>query len=632
MEQRENRLSIILRGLNVLYSVDAFNNFITNQSDMEENPLYSITNSSLITYQDLASSLLRKYPGLKSHSSEISFEDYEIEFKLMLSKKGDDIGNHIVKDWFQICSISKLLSIKDKYKLIISHINPLHMLLDKIILELFNVAEHFCFMLKDTVYYEILKKPNNFIICDFDVKYLLRFHEMGCWTVYLTCLYLNHTEHNQIIKPLLLSNEALLSSTSNFPSICSISFYNQEFYYCVIKEIVDSNTNKKNASENALLHYKMRELNQLRVFVIMSILIKPFAFNKSSFHISNKDIQYIFYKGNIDDLRDNNSFHLASIRFNEIQSLTYYKEIVDVLNGLDQKKVVNSISKAEIVLNRKLLTKALLNFNKEFIAKYSKSGQNHVPFPSGNYYESLNKCEFELGYKNKININISFFKANPEEVEKHVKEQFNYLFFIKFNSKTNINYNHKIVLVCNQTGFKSAYEEVSNYNSQDLELILESLLLHDNEVIKAFHIADKVHIFTRPSIPSNLIEIIGNEGYLSFYTKDLENKAFRQKIGFDDLNKLSSLSIQSNKKQQMIRSSKPSLSENEVLFIELILKNIKEFFNLNLFGVDLILSDKKYFIIDINYFPAYSELKDVISQELTMHYSLEHNYRYTQLN
>ena len=582
--ERFFKINIVLKALNLLYSSTEENN--------EE-----IINSSVIDYAFLSKDILKN----KDYNSFITnydyennnYDNFELELKLLFNRNGEDISKFINKEKFQLFPINKIISFSEKYQLIIMHSNPLYIFIDKMILSFFNAEIYFIFMLKDNLQYQIIKSPNKFIIASSLIEELCEYHNLGCWTLLIANYRLNHSENKIVIKEIIERNE--LSLLKYKPDLVSLSFFNQEYYFDIIKEIIlnQRNNNINDEAKSIELEKKIYEINPIRVLVLTSTLLKPFAFTKSLFYISNEKVIYDFFYSE-KQIKDN-KFDYICVRFNEFQNFSFYKLLLDEINLIQKDKHINNLSFAYKLMNRSELTKIIKDFTIQ---------------------EEKKKLQFQLKLNNKLNINLNVFKSEDSilTIKEEIKKRFKMKIIVKFTSEAKINYNHLNILIVNNKGWDSFIQDLHSKYSDDNNLMIniEEFLPHESFIYKIFFIAGKAKVFIRPSIPKEIINIIENKGYLTYLTSEIESKNFRIKYGLDlnssHINNASTFSNISN-------SNAVSIKIEERMFFEKIALDFSLYSQLSLFGIDVIYSNEAYYIIDINYFPAYSEYKESISQE-----------------
>eukprot|EP00340_Litonotus_pictus_P005664 CAMPEP_0170517086 /NCGR_PEP_ID=MMETSP0209-20121228/3173_1 /TAXON_ID=665100 ORGANISM="Litonotus pictus, Strain P1" /NCGR_SAMPLE_ID=MMETSP0209 /ASSEMBLY_ACC=CAM_ASM_000301 /LENGTH=252 /DNA_ID=CAMNT_0010802241 /DNA_START=146 /DNA_END=905 /DNA_ORIENTATION=- len=200
------------------------------------------------------------------NSSFSSFEEYELEISLQIEKNNEDIYELLPPSWFQIQSKDKIKSFSENYRLVICHSNPLYLYIDKIIVSYFSLEKYFSFILEENLEFEVLKFPKGFVMMDIDMSVLLKYHEFGCWTVLLTYPYMNLSEHSEdILKLIEKNNHVLVKQKKNqeFFDLTSISFFNQEYYFQVIKEINSAGNNRSLCLSNPPLESLSNETNEV---------------------------------------------------------------------------------------------------------------------------------------------------------------------------------------------------------------------------------------------------------------------------------------------------------------------------------------------------------------------------------
>ena len=128
----------------------------------------------------------------------------------------------------------------DKYKLILLHTNSLNLYLEKILIDRLygNIStstfsfNFICDNSDDFIY-----DPKNFIIFHHNLSTLLRYKNLGCWTVYMTHLIFTNNNNNPIIHEQLLQNIKLLKENHKFFNFSVHFFFQLKNYFKVINQL-----------------------------------------------------------------------------------------------------------------------------------------------------------------------------------------------------------------------------------------------------------------------------------------------------------------------------------------------------------------------------------------------------------
>lgn len=687
-----NKISLAFNALNLIYSV------INGGEDLKFNNQDTF-NSSIIDYKILTENLLKKdYISKSLHKTYSNFEEYDIELNILIQKHNEDLNELFKSFSFQIFEKDIIQFFSKKYKLIIFNKCPLSLVLDKFIISKFGIENLFEFILEDNLEFEVMKSPKWMIIMSTDLSVLEKYKDYGSWTVFLTFPYLNTSEHNIKISALIESNIEVLKrknfSQHELFDLTSISFFNQEYFFDMIKEINETplpvieeakevknkemlfeehiliskeyfktldpesvnlmRKSRKDKSSNSLaisdeankqlFNKKIKELNCKKVLILVSVLIKPAAFNKSLFFISSEKIMYKFYYPKLKDhmILDTDD-QLVGVRFNELQQVYYYKEIIENLSKLNKNKLTCKVENFIEVLNRrhfnKFLYEGFINFLKEkYFTQIKDSTTNTntnnntlISSNNSNSNKGLYNISSNSNNNNSINEKIikeklsllksvkkfcikceEFLNSNNFSKFEHKlsSEPFNYFFLIKFDSSNNIDVNHLMYLVVNKDGFTSLIVELKllmSINKNDLDLIFEPYIPHDSYFIKANVLYGEPRIVIKKSFPMNIKIIIEEKfnGILKFNTGDIDNL-------FEKL-----------KNESDIEPSKinPQQKMYDEQLVKVLIADFIEFSKLTFVGFDFIVTKNfNHYIIDCNYFPSYSERGSSVGEEIRKHF------------
>eukprot|EP00547_Thalassionema_nitzschioides_P007516 CAMPEP_0194204506 /NCGR_PEP_ID=MMETSP0156-20130528/4004_1 /TAXON_ID=33649 /ORGANISM="Thalassionema nitzschioides, Strain L26-B" /LENGTH=413 /DNA_ID=CAMNT_0038930543 /DNA_START=428 /DNA_END=1669 /DNA_ORIENTATION=- len=125
--------------------------------------------------------------------------------------------------------------------------------------------------------------------------------------------------------------------------------------------------------------------------------------------------------------------------------------------------------------------------------------------------------------------------------------------------------------------------------------ILQEYTNHDNSLYKVFVIGNDIHVFRRPSLPDLPTSTVELDQLAPF----VEFDSHRPYPGSSDFG----LDLPNPAK----RTKMQELSSTEVAPIVDVLKLA---FGLELFGFDILLSNKRLFVVDVNYFPSFKEVSN----------------------
>ena len=171
---------------------------------------------------------------------------------------------------------------------------------------------------------------------------------------------------------------------------------------------------------------------------------------------------------------------------------------------------------------------------------------------------------------------------------------------------------HLLVCIVSKGGIKNyldfVKEKAKLYNINDISLVIQHFVNHGGYFIKLFYINGKSFPYVRPSLPD--------------LSPDLENTTEKFKHGFysfitDDLLTKSYLDFW---KGQQLKSVKiEDLISRD--YLQGVCDSFKNFSGISMFGLDLIYnySENIYYLVDMNYFPGYKELKMDFSDLMIQH-------------
>lgn len=502
-------MKITMSGLNILYSFST--EFLQNNRNYE--------NSSCISYKEIYENHIndQKINDFQSLAQEtcISFMEFQEKIgKISFSLKKSD---------FQVCFIDKIQKLSYKYKLIIVNQDFSSLLIDYYVLKLHEIDNYFEFITENELLNRVFSHENSkfFIILDHSIKKLIDFKKLGCWVGYISNLNFNLTDKKRNVNDILNENIKLYNETgemSGYIDFSSISFYNQEVIYDKISEIVLKNQENPSQIQFNQHNYPNKTLsNQLKsrlfnkkegkvVLILASNLITSISFTRSDFFISTPSLIYWFFV-TVNDMYCK-YVDLICIRFNELQEYYFYDYILLACQTCLMNKMVNSIETAFKISHRGRLNEMLVEFMTLFKSK--KSLSNHM------------SKEFLLEIPHKLNITYTDLLSNKTntltDINSKIMQEYNSEIIIKFSSKSNITYNHLIIFVFNENGWREFKKNmISIYNDDlDLEITIEKYVQHVNCLYKMYFMNGKTKINLKESIPENIKEEIGEKGIFIF--------------------------------------------------------------------------------------------------------------------
>lgn len=570
---------VIIKGLNILYSV-SFDFFTNNSIETSETTQFNL---SLIQYKHISNSLtkIKDYKDFlfKFDLSKKTINDYFFEFLLLLNRNNDSIERHFPKSYFQVGDMKKIKDLSKKYKLIVTSNNILDLLIDKVILSIFEVDKYFSFIHEESLKYEIVKSPKCYFILDTSIKRLMKYKDDGCWTCLICNYNLNYTDDIDYINEIILENCHLFEKINQlkkiYIDITSLSFYCQEYVFDLVSRLINDknlffNLNFKSNSE--LLSKRLFSTRPIHVLVITSVLSYPSFFNRSLLYVSNENTLYSFYICKSQLKLDQFENGLVSISLNKEKDFVIYNDVISYVNTyFNKNNIANQIEMVLSTINKDKLCHVMIDFSNF----YSKQKTN---------------SEFKLEIPNKINIRKDLLvkETIQNRIFSEITEKFNFEVVIKYSlqkDRSCLSYlpSHleNIIYFINKSTKWSDFithinsdNELSKYN--DLIISIEQFIPH-KYIIKCYFLNGKTRIFIKQNKTTS---------------KDNSNN-----VDF-------SLSYEMNE------------------FLCDVMNVFNEKYDLNLFEIDFILRKNVFFLIDVCYFPSYEEEYDFsqIGNEFNSHF------------
>ena len=243
----------------------------------------------------------------------------------------------------------------------------------------------------------------------------------------------------------------------------------------------------------------------------------------------------------------------------------------------------------EICLTRGLLVNLMKNFLKEI-------GSNELILPT----------TYEVSYPNidtysKIN---SFLSRNNLQ----------YPIMLKFDGP-DPRYDHLQANIINDKGLKNFISYfrgfVGNDDKQKIKVIVQQFIQHGGYLIKLYRIKRTNYIYYRPSLPDIQEDMMNKcqeykKGFFKFETKDMGTQNFKdfwKRINGEN------------------NTFKDNVNER---FLGKVAAQYADTYGDSLVGLDFIMDVKKgiYYLIDINPFPAYSELYNEMNQVFAEYFKI----------
>lgn len=458
---------------------------------------------------------------------------------------------------------------------------------------------------------QIKLQPKSYFIYSDNISYLINYYNLGCWVCFLTYNYYSFRENdnyciltNNINMELIKNNK--LDYNHNIFIFQAISIYQNIFYYDIIIDINNKSLDII-ANYNRLLNYFVIN-NTITCLKFFRIFPKDSDFNKTNFVISSNQILYkTFFNEN--ELKNfiYNNYNLVSLRITDYQDIIQYKELFNDI--IKYSKYFNIKINEELFIIYKFMYRKTMNEAlKDFILHINKYNDKLV-INSKYILDSPNSFILDGKYINdSFNLNNNVSNNNVCKFKEYLDSLYmRYPFIVKYNSD-NIEDNHMLTIVYNNSGLTSFLKHIENNLSYNLVCLFQKFINHNGFYIKTFYINKQVYIFTRRSFPNIIINNI-----------DMSFKDFN---GFINT-KTKNISSLFNKNNDCVDNDNILLISNELKdYITNIILSFVNYFDINLISIDLILEQdsNKLYILDCNYYPAFKELKSELSYLLNSHH------------
>ena len=498
------------------------------------------------------------------------------------------------------------LFIQKFKKVYFNYDNLLYLLIDYNILKLLGVdISKINFTLNiDFIIHEEKINPKKCLICDYDLNSLYYYHKLGCFTIYLCHLvkmslptqedkdYINHINDNNI---------KIVEEKGKFFDF-SLTFMIQSLNYINYMDNYDDEL--KDINGNTLSEKIINKTGAYNVLLIYRFFFIEKEIQRVQFFLCNDQIIYTTYIG---DHFKNCYYYLQkyylSRNYSKIDCvlcklcttccLSTYPQLISDLSRIRKEHPEiffnTNPENVEICLTRGLLINLMKNFINEI-------GSDELILPK----------TYEVSYTNVD----SYSKFNTFLSRNNLQ----YPIMLKFDGPET-RYDHlQINLICDEglRNFIAYFKEfVGNNDKTKIKIIVQQFIQHGGYLIKLYRIRNQNYIYYRPSLPDIKEDMMNKcqeykNGFFQFETKDMGTQKFKdfwQKINGENSNFHNYV--------------------NERFLGEVAAK-YSEIYGDSLVGLDFIMDVKKgiYYLIDINPFPAYSELYNEMNQVFAEHFTL----------
>ena len=444
--------------------------------------------------------------------------------------------------------------------------------------------------------------PKKCLICDYDLNNLYYYHSLGCFTIYLSHLVkmnLPSQQDKDYINKINQNNIKILEEKGIFFDF-SLTFMIQSINY--IKYIDNYDIELKDIDGKILSEKIINKTGAYNVLLIYRFFFIEKELQRAQFFLCTNEIIYTTYVGD---------------HFNNCY---YY---------LQKYYISPNYRKIDCVLC-KLCTSCCLSSYPQLIADLSRIRKEHPEIFFNTNPDNVKIC---LTRGLLINLMKNFINGInnkklilPTTYEVSYKSVLSYSKFNSFLSKNNLSYpimlkfdgpetryDHlQINIICEKglNNFISYFKEfVGNDDKGKIKIIVQQFIQHGGYLIKLYRIKNTNYIYYRPSLPDIKEDIMikcqeYKKGFFKFETKDMGTEKFKEfwkringeNNGFRDY-------------------------VNERFLGEIAAK-YAEASGDSLVGLDFIMDVKKgiYYLIDINPFPAYSELYNEMNHIFADHF------------
>ena len=553
---------------------------------------YSSTHPNLTTtfnkyYNTL---ILPKNENLEIINREF-LNDFNLYSEMSISVLFEDRKNN-----FETIVVNYLEQFIQKFqKVYFNYENLLYLLIDYNIFKLLGIDTNEIFFTLDvnTIINEEKINPKKCLICDYDLNTLYYYHNLGCFTIYLSHLAkmsLPTQEDKDFINNINEKNINILEDKGIFFDF-SLTFMIQSMNY--INYMNNYNTELKEVQGKTLSEKIINKTGAFNVLLIYRFFFIEKELQRAQFFLCNDEIIYTTYIGD----HFKNCYHYLqkyyiSNDYSKIDCVLCKLCTSDCLSTYPQ--LISDLSKIrkehpEIFLTRGLLVNLMKNFIKEI-------DSNELILPT----------TYEVSYTNidtysKIN---SFLSRNNLQ----------YPIMLKFDGP-DTRYDHLKTNIINDKGLKNFISYfrgfVGNDDKQKIKVIVQQFIQHGGYLIKLYRIKRTNYIYYRPSLPDIKEDMMNKcqeykKGFFKFETKDMGTQKFKdfwKRINGENNN------------------FKDNVNER---FLGKVAAKYADTYGDSLVGLDFIMDVKKgvYYLIDINPFPAYSELYNEMNQVFADHFKI----------
>ena len=595
-------------GLFQIYSnpVDYFISYedISKKSIRLYSPIYPNIAQTFNKYYNITSLPKNEQSNIEKINLDF-MQEINLDSPIPISILFEDIKSH-----FETIVLNYLDLFLEKFKNVYFYYdNLLYLLIDYNIFKLLGIdMSLISFILNiDIIIREKQINQKKCLICDYDLNSLYYYHSLGCFTIYLSHLAkmsLPNQKDKDYINSINDKNIRILEEKGIFFDF-SLTFMIQSMNYIKYMDHYDAELKDikgKTLSEKII--YKTGAYNVLLIYRFFFIEKEV---PRAQFFICTDKIMYTTYIG---DHFKNCYYYLHKYYISENYSkidcvlcklctsccLTTYPVLISDLSAIRKENPEiffnTNPDNVEICLTRGLLVNLMKNFiNKISSNKLILPTTYEVPYTSIDTYTKFN----QYMSRNDLKYPLMLKFDGPETKYDHLQ----------------------INLICDK-GLKNFIPYFKEFSEGDdktrIKIIVQEFIQHGGYLIKLYRIKKTNYIYYRPSLPDIQEDMMikcpeYQKGYFKFETKDMGTQAFKdfwKRINGENNN------------------FKDFVNER---FLGNVAAQYEEDSGDSLVGLDFIMDVKKgiYYLIDINPFPAYSELYNEMNQVFSDHFTIEIN-------
>ena len=595
-------------GLFQIYSnpVDYFISYedISNKAIRLYSPIYPNFASTFNKYYNIMSLQKNEHTNIEKINLDF-MQELNLDSPMPISILFEDIKSH-----FETIVLNYLDLFLEKFKNVYFYYeNLLYLLIDYNIFKLLGIDMSLInFTLNtDIIIREKQISPKKCLICDYDLNNLYYYHSLGCFTIYLSHLAkmsLPTQKDKDYINSINDNNIRTLEEKGIFFDF-SLTFMIQSMNY--INYIDNYDAELKDIKGKTLSEKILNKTGAYNVLLIYRFFFIEKEVQRAQFFLCTDKIMYTTYIG--DHFKNCYYFlqkYYVSGNYSKIDCvlcklctsccLTTYPQLISDLSAIRKENPEiffnTNPDNVEICLTRGLLVNLMKNFiNKISSNKLIFPTSYEVPYTSIDTYNKFNQYLSRNGLK--------------------------YPLMLKFDGPVT-KYDHlQINLICDK-GLKNFISYFKQFSANDdktkIKIIVQEFIQHGGYLIKLYRIKKTNYIYYRPSLPDIQEDMMTKcpeyqKGYFKFETKDMGTPAFKdfwKKINGENNN------------------FKDFVNER---FLGNVAAQYEDDSGDSLVGLDFIMDVKKgiYYLIDINPFPAYSELYNEMNQVFSDHFNIEIN-------